>query len=250
MTRRWLAAAAAVAALGVPAIPPAVADPGPCPRVTGLVSPDGPQPHPRCRLQSTGELDLTFEVDYWSDDNGPAAVPRAVRVTILDTAQTVVQTINELLEPSSPTSPWLLRLDGESRDVLVVPLSQHSYNGGVNTRFSVWRANEDGTHFERTQMEGQALYPSQDGYVVTNGGALTTRNLTFYRPTAAGYTLIVSLTITAEQIDPSTRRVLAASCRAHQQEGLQYVGMDVEHARVVFCESPAARAVWPEARRI
>ncbi|MDV3133253.1 hypothetical protein M1248_14605 [Mycobacterium sp. 29Ha] len=85
-------------------------------------------------------------------------------------------------------------------------------------RFSVWRAIGDGTHFERTQMVGQAVYPSGDVYIVTNGGALTSRDLTFYLPIAAGFTLIVSLTIEAERVEPQTGRVLTVNCRAHQQQ--------------------------------
>ena len=35
-------------------------------------------------------------------------------------------------------------------------------------------------------MVGQAVYPSGDGYLVTNGGALDSRDLTFYLPTEPG----------------------------------------------------------------
>ena len=54
---------------------------------------------------------------------------------------------------------------------------------------------------------------------MTNGGALDSRDLTFYLPTGAGYTLVVVLTIEAEQVDPDTHRVLTVTCRAHQEDG-------------------------------
>jgi hypothetical protein len=60
----------------------------------------------------------------------------------------------------------------------------------------------------------------------------------------------VSLTIGAEQVEPDTGRVLTVSCRAHQQQGLQMVGMDVHEAEAAFCTSPAAKAIWPDAQRI
>jgi hypothetical protein len=52
---------------------------------------------------------------------------------------------------------------------------------------------------------------------VVNGGALTSRDLDFYIPTGAGFTLAVSLTIEPEQ---------------------------------TFCSSPVAMAIWPDAQRI
>ena len=75
-------------------------------------------------------------------------------------------------------------------------------------------------------MVGQAVYPSGDGYLVTNGGGLDSRDLTFYLPTEAGYTLVTVLTIEAEQVDPDTHRVLTVICRAHQEDGLHAVDMD------------------------
>jgi hypothetical protein len=114
----------------------------------------------------------------------------------------------------------------------------------------VWRAPGDRLHFERTQMVGQAVYPSGDGYLVTNGGALDSRDLTFYLPTGAGYTLVVVLTIEAEQVDPDTHRVLTVVCRAHQEDGLHAVDMTIHQAEDAFCASPAARAIWPDAERL
>jgi hypothetical protein len=141
-------------------------------------------------------------------------------------------------------------LDGDGRDELIIPIAQHVFNGSPNTRFSVWRAEGDSTHYERTQMVGQAAYPSGDGYVVSNGGSPSSRDLTFYLPTGAGFTLVVVLTIEAEQLDPATHRVLTVNCRARQQGGLGAIDMDVATAQDTFCESPAARAIWPDAARV
>jgi hypothetical protein len=191
---------------------------------------------------------LNFDVDYWSSD--AATPPMAAKVTVTDSSGTVVQTINELLEPTSPAGVGLQDVDGDGRDELIIPMGQTRFNGSANTRFSVWRAVGDGTHFERTQMVGQALYPSGDGYIVTNGGALTSRDLTFYLPTGAGFTLTVSLTIEPEQVEPGTGRVITLSCRAHQEEGLGSIDMDVHQAEATFCASPAAMAIWPDAQRV
>ena len=84
------------------------------------------------------------------------------------------------MEPSSPGGVGLQDIDGDGRDELIIPIAQHLFNGSPNTRFAVWRAPGDRQHFERTQMLGQAAYPSGDGYLVTNGGALDSRDLTFY----------------------------------------------------------------------
>jgi len=162
----------------------------------------------------------------------------------------VVQTINEMLEPSSPAGVGLDDLDGDGRDEVIIPMGRTRFNGSANTRFSVWRAIGDGTHFERTQMVGQAVYPSGDGYLVANGGALTSRDLDFYLPTGAGFTLIASLTIEPEQVEPGTGRVITLSCRAHQQQGLGSIDMDVHQAEQTFCASPAAMAIWPDAQRV
>ena len=191
---------------------------------------------------------LDFAVTYWATPELPG--PRAVKVTVTDPSGEVVQTIDELLEPSSPGGVGLQDIDGDGRDELIIPIAQHLFNGSPNTRFSVWRAPGDRLHFERTQMVGQAVYPSGDGYLVTNGGALDSRDLTFYLPTGAGYTLVVVLTIEAEQVDPDTHRVLTVTCRAHQEDGLHAVDMDVWQAEDTFCASPAAKAIWPDAQRI
>ena len=71
-----------------------------------------------------------------------------------------MQTIDELLEPSSPGGVGLQDVDGDGRDELIIPIAQHLFNGSPNTRFSVWRAPGDRLHFERTQMVGQAVYPA------------------------------------------------------------------------------------------
>jgi hypothetical protein len=237
-------------AAAVAACPAAVADNGlpPCPQTAAVINPETPLGHPNCRLHSGDHVGLNFDVAYWSA--GDVSAPRAVQVTVTNASGAVVQTINELLEPSSPAGVGLADLDGDGRDELIIPMDRTSFNGNLNTRFSVWRAVGDGTHYERTQMLGQAVYPSGDGYVVTNGGALTSRDLTFYLPTAAGFTVIVALTIEAEQVDPDTGRVTSVSCRAHQEQGLQIVGMDVHQAEATFCASPAANAIWPDAQRI
>lgn len=216
----------------------------PCPQSAALLSSPGPSQHMDCRLHSDG---LTFDVTYWSED--PETAPRAARVMVTDAAGTAVQTINELLEPSSPAGVGFEDLDGDGRDELVIPISENSFNGAPNTRFSVWRNVGGHPHFERTQMVGQAVYPSGDGYVVTNGGALTSRDLTFYLPDGAGYTLVVSLTISAEQVEAGTGRVLIVNCVAHQQQGQQMIDMDVAQAREIFCDNAAARAIWPSAHR-
>ena len=99
-------------------------------------------------------------------------------------------------------------------------------------------------------MVGQAVYPSGDGYLVTNGGGLDSRDLTFYLPTGAGYTLVMVLTIEAEEVDPDTHRVLTVICRAHEEDGLHAVDMSVRQAEDTFCASPAAKAIWPGAERL
>ncbi|OHT81485.1 hypothetical protein [Mycobacteroides saopaulense] len=218
-----------------------------CPwRETTLV-PEAAIPHRDCRLHSTDGSGLKFDVTYWSA--GDTASPLAVRVVVLSPSGGELQTINELLEISSPSPVGLEDVDGDGRDELLIPISQRKLNGANNTRFSLWRAEKEATHFERTQMMGQAVYRSGDGYVVTNSGALSSRDLDFYLPTAAGYTQIVTITISAEDIDLDTRKVRTARCVAHKQAGLGAIDMDWRDSPV-FCESPAARAIWPDAQRI
>jgi hypothetical protein len=243
-----LVAAVAIAAAGS-LCPVAAADTAlpHCPQPKAVINPDGVLPHQDCRLHSGDRIGLNFDVTYWSAYDEP---PRAVQVVVRDGSGAVKQTIDELLEPTSPAPVALDDLDGDGRDELIIPMNRIGFNGGPNTRFSVWRAAGDATHYERTQMVGQAVYPSGDGYVVTNGGALSSRDLNFYLPTGAGFTLIVSLTIEAEDVEPGTRRVLSVSCRAHQQQGLGSIDMDVRDAEATFCASPTASAIWPGAQRI
>jgi hypothetical protein len=217
----------------------------PCPQTVALIAPKATSPHSDCRMHS-GALD--FAVTYWSTPELPG--PSAVKVVVTDPSGEVVQTIDELLEPSSPGGVGLQDVDGDGRDELIIPIAQHLFNGSPNTRFAVWRAPGDRLHYERTQMVGQAVYPSGDGYLVTNGGALDSRDLTFYLPTDAGYTLVVVLTIEAEEVDPDTHRVLTVICRAHQEDGLHAVDMNLHQAEDTFCASPAAKAIWPDAERI
>ncbi|MGV0737010.1 hypothetical protein ABQF35_09415 [Mycobacterium syngnathidarum] len=247
-TSRVSAIAGAIA-VAAATCPTAIADDAlpSCPRTTAVINPERQLDHTDCHLQSADRVGLGFDVTYWP---AGAATPKAARVVVTDPSGEVTQTIDELLEPSSPAGVGLQDLDGDGRNEVIIPMNQSPFNGGLNTRFSVWRPVGDSMHFERTQMVGQAVYPSGDGYVVTNGGALTSRDLTFYQPTNAGFTLIVSLTIGAEQVEPGTGRVLKVSCRAHQQQGLQMVGMNVYQAEDTFCSSPAARAIWPDAARI
>jgi hypothetical protein len=217
----------------------------PCPQTAAVIAPKVTSPHSDCRMHS-GALD--FAVTYWTTPELPG--PGAVKVVVTDPSSEVVQTIDELLEPSSPGGVGLQDVDGDGRDELIIPIAQHLFNGSPNTRFSVWRAPGDRLHFERTQMVGQAVYPSGDGYLVTNGGALDSRDLTFYLRTGAGYTLVAVLTIEAEEVDPDTHRVLTVVCRAHQEDGLHAVDMNVHQAEDTFCASPAAKAIWPDAERI
>jgi hypothetical protein len=230
---------------------PAQADPGlpACARVKTDINPKQPATFRDCRLVSGDSQGLTFDVTYWSAD-GPSAPPMAVKVVVHDASGRETQIINELTEASDPAPVGLEDLDGDGRDEVIVPISRHPYNGGLNTRFSVWRATGDATYFERTQMEGQAVYPGGDGYVVTNWGALTSRDLTFYVPTGAGFTVAATLTIAAEDIDPNTREVRTVSCRVHKQEGLGMVDMDIKTAQDYFCGSSAAMAIWPGAQRV
>lgn len=242
------ATAVVIVAAGLaPSTAAADAAPQPCPRTAAVINPDSVLPHPDCRLQSGDAVGLTFDVSHWSVN--PGEPPRAVKVVVTDRSGEVVQTINEMLEPSSPSAAGLQDLDGDGRDELIIPTSRHSFNGSPNTRFAVWRADGGRKHLERTQMVGQAAYPSGDGYVVTNGGALSSRDLTFYLPSGAGFTLVVVLTIEAEQVDPATHRVLTVSCRAHQEDGLHAIDMDVYQAEDAFCASPTANAIWPNAER-
>jgi len=239
--------AMAAAGTGCPTCPTGAADTTlpPCPQTSALITPTATSPHIDCRLHS-GALD--FAVTYWTTPELPG--PGAVKVVVTDPSGEVVQTIDELLEPSSPGGVGLQDVDGDGRDELIIPIARHLFNGSPNTRFSVWRAPGDRNHFERTQMVGQAVYPSGDGYLVTNGGALDSRDLTFYLPTGAGYTLVVVLTIEAEEVDPNTHRVLTVVCRAHQEDGLHAVDMTIHQAEDTFCASPAAKAIWPDAERI
>lgn len=227
--------------------PAAVAEPTlpSCPQAMPVISPEGTSPHVDCSLRS-GALD--FAVRYFSVPELPQ--PRAVKVTVTDPAGEVVQTIDELLEPSSPGGVGLEDVDADGREELIIPIARNLFNGSPNTRFTTWRAPGDRWHYERTQMVGQAAYPSGDGYLVVNGGGLVSRDLTFYLPTGAGYTLVVVLTIEAQEVDPHTRKVLTVICRAHQEDGLHAVGMTIRQAEAAFCASPAANAIWPGAERL
>jgi hypothetical protein len=249
-SRALLTAVIAIAVAGA-VCPRAAAEPynsPPCPNTAAVINPTSQQAHPNCKLHANG---LTFDVFYFKVPEVPG--PQAVKVTVTDASGAPVQTIDELLEPSSPSGVGLQDLDGDGRDEVIIPIAQNFYGDSTassNTRFSVWRAAGDSTHFERTQMVGQAVYPSGDGYVVVNGGSPSSRDLTFYLPTGAGFTLVAVLTIEAEQLDPDTHRVLTVTCRARQETGLQAVDMDVSAAQDTFCGSPAARAIWPDAQRI
>jgi hypothetical protein len=243
-----LMAVATIATAGAGwATPTSVADTAlpPCPRTDAVISPQGTLPQTDCVMHSAG---LDFAVAYWSVPELPQ--PRAVKVTVTDPSGEVVQTIDELLESSSPGGVGLQDVDGDGRDELIIPIARNLFNGSPNTRFSVWRAPGDRRHYERTQMVGQAVYPSGDGYLVANGGGVDSRDLTFYLPTGAGYTLVVVLTIEAEEVDPDTHRVLTVYCRAHQEDGLHAVDMTIRQAEETFCASPAANAIWPGAERI
>lgn len=245
---RLIAAFAIIIAATV--CPSAVADPKnlpACPYTVTAINPNTQLAHPDCRLHAGDRVGLSFDVTYWTVPEAPG--PRAAKVVVTDATGAAVQTIDEMLEPSSPSGVGLQDLDGDGRQEVIIPMAQHVLNGSPNTRFSVWRAVGDSTHFERTQMLGQAAYFSGDGYVVANGGSPSSRDLTFYLPTAAGFTLVVVLTIEAEQVDPGTQRVLTVSCRAHQEDGLHAIDMDVFQAQDTFCASPAARAIWPGAQR-
>jgi hypothetical protein len=218
----------------------------PCPQTAAVITPQGTSPHVDCTMHSGG---LDFAVTYWSVSELPG--PRAVKVIVTDSSGAVVQTIDELLEPSSPGGVGLQDVDGDGRDELIIPISQNLLNGdNPNTRFSVWRAPGDSRHYERTQMVGQAVYPSGDGYLVSNGGGPASRDLTFYLPTGAGYALVVVLTIEVLEVDPATNRVLTVNCRAHQEDGLHAVDMTTHQAEDYFCNSPAAKAIWPDADRV
>lgn len=247
MKRLSLLVATVAIAVVCPTCPTARADttlPG-CPQGGGLISPTATSPHSDCHARSGG---LDFAVTYLNEPE--LSGPGAVKVVVTDSSGGVVQTIDELLEPSSPGGVGLYDVDGDGRDEVIIPIARHLFNGGANTRFSVWRAPGDRNHFERTQMVGQAVYPSGDGYLVTNGGALDSRDLTFYLPTDAGYTLVIVLTIEAEEVDPNTHRVLTVVCRAHQEDGLHAVDMSLRQAEETFCASPTAMAIWPNAERL
>lgn len=237
---------AGIAAVGTlcPTCPTSAADTT-CSQSSALISPTATSPHSDCHLRSGG---LDFAVTYLNEPE--LSGPGAVKVVLTDSSGAVVQTINELLEPSSPGGVGFADVDGDGRDELIIPIARHLFNGGANTRFSVWRAPGDRNHFERTQMVGQAVYPSGDGYLVTNGGGLDSRDLAFYLPTDAGYTLVMVLTIEAEEVDPDTHRVLTVICRAHQEDGLHAVDMTLRQAEETFCASPTAMAIWPGAERL
>ncbi len=225
----------------------------PCPSRSTMIVPESPMAHTDCRLTAADGTGITFDVAYWrplpDNSEAPDYPPLSVRVTIKDAAGTKLQEVNELLEASSPSPVGLQDIDGDGRDEMIIPISTRVMNGAINTRFSVWRAEKQNTHFERVQMFGQAIYPSGDGYVVVNSGAFSSRDLDFYLPTAAGYTHIITLTMTAEEVDPNTRKVLTASCMVHKQAGLGAIDMDWQDS-TVFCDSPAARAIWPDAERV
>ena len=241
----FLVAAIAMAIAGA-GCPGAAAEPynaPPCPQTATEINPPARQSHPNCQLHANG---LAFDVFYFTVPEAPG--PQAVKVTVTDGSGAVVQKIDELLEPSSPSGVGLQDLDGDGRVELIIPIAQHVFNGSPNTRFSVWRAAGDSLHFERTQMVGQAVYPGGDGYVVVNGGSPNSRDLNFYLPTGAGFTFVAALTIEAQQLDQG--RVLAATCRARQGDGLQVADVDVAAAQDTFCGSAAARAIWPGAQRV
>lgn len=181
--------------------------------------------HTDCRLTAADGTGITFDVVYWKplpdNNDAPGYPPLSVRVTIRDASGNTLQEVNELLEPTSPSPVGLQDIDGDGRDEMIIPMSTRVMNGAVNTRFSVWRAEKQTTHFERIQMFGQAIYPSGDGYVVVNSGAFSSRDLDFYLPTAAGYTHIITLTMTTEEVDLNTRRCSprAAWCTSRRAWG-------------------------------
>lgn len=248
-----LAAAALFALQAIHPVSVASAALPPCPSRSTTLVPEHPIPHTDCRLSTADGSGITFDVEYWrpnSDTKGsPEYPPLSVRVTVHDGAGNEVQQINELLEPDSPSPVGLQDIDGDGRDEMIIPITTRTLNGAVNTRFSVFRAEKQSTHFERAQMIGQAIYAGGDGYVVVNSGAFTSRDLEFYLPTAAGYTPVAALTMSVEDVDLDTGRVLTVSCMVHKTPGLSAVDIDWRDSPV-FCDSPAARAIWPDAERV
>jgi hypothetical protein len=152
-TMHWpipLAAAAAIVAAGS-MCPAAAADSDlpPCAQTTAVINPATPQGNTNCRLHSGDRLGLNFDVDYWAAD--AAAPPMAAKVTVTDGSGAVVQTINEMLEPSSPAGVGLDDLDGDGRDEVIIPMGRTRFNGSANTRFL---GVAGGRHALRTNADG------------------------------------------------------------------------------------------------
>jgi hypothetical protein len=117
-----------------------------------VINPSTQPAHLDCRLYVSDRIGASFDVTYLTVPEAPG--PRAVKIVVTDAAGTPVQTIDELLEQSSPSGVGLRDLDGDGRDEVIIPIAQHVFYGSPNTRFSVWRAVGGGTHFERTEMLG------------------------------------------------------------------------------------------------
>ncbi len=195
--------------------------------------------HPDCRLFSTDNRTLNFDVHYGLTVDAANGKQTPIAIDVVPPGDATIQTITEMVG-NTFGAPSLQDIDGDGFAELLIPLE----TGNVNTNYALWYAPPGGKHFTRLgEVSAVDFHKTDSGFIAAPARSSANEwAVQFFKLAPDGKLKPVLTANVIAKGDPG--HIIGVDCSVTDNGGFRGLKLSPKAAQAKFCGEPVVQAVF------